>query len=444
VTAHALEPNWRRLPGFRDVSTHDWESARWQRTRSIRTVQALKEVFGPHLSDSLCREIHADQREAAVMPLLVPPQMLNAMDEHDLVADPVRRYMLPARFERERTWPSHPRAGRDSLREAEMWAVEGLVHRYPGKALVEMLSTCPQYCGHCTRMDIVGGDTPGVVKYRFRSVRRDRYELMLEYLRSTESVTDVVISGGDIANVPMPLLEQFVSRVLEIPHVREVRLASKSLIALPQHFLQSDVLSGLERLSRAAKEHDVELALHTHANHAGQVTPLVARASAALRGLGIHDLRNQGVLLRGVNDDAASLLALSAALRDGARITPYYLYMCDMIPNAEHWRTPLWQAQELQHSIMGHLPGFATPRIVCDVPGLGKLWVHQVDEYDRERGISYWRKSYRTPFEGHDAEAAERRHEYYDPIHTLPEAGRAWWAEREQRAQAPADLASPV
>ena len=255
------EPDWRRLPGFRDVTEAEWNSALWQRARSVRTVKALKGVFGPLLPDSLAEEIERDRRETAVMRMLVPPQMLNTMDERDLGSDPVRRYMLPARSEREQVWPSHPRATRDSLLEAEMWAVEGLVHRYPGKALVELISTCPQYFGHCTRMDLVGGDTPQVVKYRFRAVRRDRQAAMLEYLRVTDSVSDVVVSGGDLANVPMPLLEEFVTEILRIPHVRDVRLASKSLVTLPQHFLDSAVLAGLERLVREAHTRDVALAV---------------------------------------------------------------------------------------------------------------------------------------------------------------------------------------
>src|SRR5205085_10461008 len=81
------------------------------------------------------------------------------------------------------------------------------------------------------------------------------------------------------------------------------------------------------------------------------------------------------------------------------------------------------------HQIMGYLPGFATPRIVCDVPFVGKRWVHQLAEYDRERGISYWTKNYRTSIESTDAEALSRFSEYYDPIHTLPEAGHTWWRE---------------
>jgi lysine 2,3-aminomutase len=144
---------------------------------------------------------------------------------------------------------------------------------------------------------------------------------------------------------------------------------------------------------------------------------------------GIRDVRNQGVLLDGVNTEPTALLDLCFALLDGAKIMPYYFYMCDMIPFAEHWRLSVARAQELQHGLMGYLPGFATPRIVCDVPFVGKRWVHQLAEYDRERGISYWTKNYRTSIELEDPEALIRRYEYYDPIHTLPAEGQAWWAE---------------
>jgi lysine 2,3-aminomutase len=107
--------------------------------------------------------------------------------------------------------------------------------------------------------------------------------------------------------------------------------------------------------------------------------------------------------------------------------------MCDMIPNAEHWRIALWEAQELQLSIMGYLPGFATPRLVCDVPYVGKRWVHQVARYDRTRGISYWSKNYRTGLEAMDVDALNRVYPFYDPIDSLPAAGQAWWGKNCHR-----------
>jgi len=173
--------------------------------------------------------------------------------------------------------------------------------------------------------------------------------------------------------------------------------------------------------------------VHTHVNNARQVTPLVRKAVESLLDMGYRDVRNQGVLLRGVNTTPKELLELCFTLLDYGKIMPYYFYQCDMIPNAEHWRLAIHEAQQLQHDIMGYLPGFATPRMVCDVPFVGKRWVHQVKEYDRQLGISYWTKNYRTGIEADDAEALNRRYEYYDPIYTLPETGQNFW--RDTSAQ---------
>jgi lysine 2,3-aminomutase len=428
------EPDWTRLPGYKSVTKDEWESALWQRKNTVKSLAELKEVLGALLPDDLLAAMERDQRERATMSILITPHMINTLDERDLWGDPLRRYMLPAFDDRRTDWPSHPKASRDSLHEAEMWKVEGLTHRYPTKVLAELLSTCPQYCGHCTRMDLVGNNVPQVTKLKFNVPQKDRHQQILDYLRVTKEVRDVVVSGGDIANVPIQNLEKFVDTLLDIDHIRDIRLASKGLMGIPQHFLQSEVLSALDRLAKKAFERGVGLALHTHVNHANQVTPLLGRAAKALLSMGFRDVRNQGVLLRGVNDSSKDLLELCYMLQDHARILPYYFYMCDMIPNSEHWRVAVWEAQKLQHDIMGYLPGFATPRIVCDVPFVGKRWVHQVAEYDREKGISYWTKNYRTGIEMDDADALSRKYEYYDPIYTLPESGQAYWRAQSNAA----------
>lgn len=427
LLAPFVEPDWRRLPGFKNATRAEWESALWQRQHTAKNIRELKNIFGDSLSNELALEIERDQKERATMSLLIPPQMLNTMDEKDLRRDPVRRYMLPIISDRHPEWPNHPKAQRDSLHESEMWAVEGLTHRYPTKVLAELISTCPQYCGHCTRMDLVGNSVPQIQKRKFESPPQKRYDAIVEYLRKTPAVRDVVVSGGDIANVPIAQLEAFVSALMDIPNIRDIRLASKGLQGLPQHFLQDEVLRAFERLAKKSRERGVDLALHTHVNHAAQLTPLVAKAVKKLLEMGFRDVRNQGVILRGVNATSKDLLELCFTLLDHAKIMPYYFYVCDMIPNSEHWRVSIEEAQNLQHDIMGYLPGFATPRIVCDVPFVGKRWVHQVDSYDREKGISYWTKNYRTSIEASDPNALTRRYEYYDPVYTLSKSGREYW-----------------
>ncbi len=424
-----VEPDWTRLPGFREVTTEQWGSAQWQRAHTIKNLAELKRAFGDHLDDELYADIERDQRERATMSMLIPPQMINTMVESDLRGDPVRRYMAPALSDREQEFPSHPMAARDSLHEADMWAVEGLTHRYPTKVLAELIPTCPQYCGHCTRMDLVGNDTMQILKYKFEMKQNERWDAMLGYLRSTPSVRDVVVSGGDMANVPIKRLQEWLFQLFDIENIREVRIATKGLMGIPQHFLQDDVLQGYDAIAKRAHERGVEVAIHTHVNAAQQVTPLVGAAVGSLLDMGYRDVRNQGVLLRGVNTTASQILELCFMLLDHAKVLPYYFYMCDMIPNAEHWRLAVWEAQELQFAVMGYLPGFATPRFVCDVPFVGKRWVHMVSGYDRTKGISYWTKNYRTGIEDGDPDALTREHPYYDPIQTLREEGRRYWRE---------------
>ncbi|WP_114906425.1 KamA family radical SAM protein [Ornithinimicrobium murale] len=446
-----VEPDWTRFPGWREVTAAEWASVQWQRVHCIKNIKQLRELMGDLLTDAFYADLERDQAERATMSMLLPPQMINTMVSEmtwaegrmpaageeftaAFYADPVRNYMLPVFSDRRADWPSHPNSQRDSLHEHDMWVAEGLTHRYPTKVLAELLPTCPQYCGHCTRMDLVGNSTPQVTKLKLAGKPMDRHEAIIDYLKRTPTVRDVVVSGGDVANMPWKNLESFIDRVLDVDNIRDIRLASKALMGLPQHWLADDTVEGVARVSAKARSRGVGLAIHTHVNAAQSVTPLVADATKAMLDAGIRDVRNQGVLMRGVNATSEDLLDLCFALADGASITPYYFYMCDMIPFAEHWRTSLAEAQHLQHSIMGYLPGFATPRIVCDVPFVGKRWVHQVDTYDTERGISYWRKNYRTSIETEDVDVTSAEYVYYDPIYTLSTEGQAWWRQHSDAA----------
>ncbi|CAN5146545.1 lysine 2,3-aminomutase [soil metagenome] len=435
-----VEPDWTRFPGWQDVTAEDWRSVQWQRAHCIKNLRQLRSLWGDLVDDAFYADLERDQTERATMSMLVPPQMMNTMAPREtpagpgsfteaIYADPIRRYMLPVFSDRRTDWASHPHSTRDSLHEHDMWVAEGLTHRYPTKVLAELLPTCPQYCGHCTRMDLVGNSTPVIDKLKFDLKPVDRHAAMLDYLRRTPAVRDVVVSGGDVANMPWPRLEEFLTQLLAIENIRDIRLATKALIGLPQHWLQDDVRAGVERVATLARRRGVGVAIHTHANHAASITPIVADATRAMLDAGLRDVRNQGVLLNGVNADPHVLLDLCFALLDGAQIMPYYFYMCDMIPFSEHWRVSVGDAQDLQHQLMGYLPGFATPRIVCDVPFVGKRWVHQLADYDQELGISYWTKNYRTSIEAGDPDVLSRHYEYYDPIHTLPGSGQQWWRE---------------
>src|SRR5690349_12546970 len=188
------EPDWRRFPGWRDVTEADWRRAQWQRAHCVKTPAQLRAVLGDLVDESFYADLDRDRAERATMSMLLPPQMLNTMvpgTDGDLpaagadftaafLADPVRRYMLPVFSDRHPDWPSHPLATRDSLHEHDMWVAEGLTHRYPTKVLAELVATCPQYCGHCTRMDLVGTSTPTVTKLKLGQRPADRYDGLID------------------------------------------------------------------------------------------------------------------------------------------------------------------------------------------------------------------------------------------------------------------------
>jgi lysine 2,3-aminomutase len=288
-------------------------------------------------------------------------------------------------------------------------------------------------------MDLVGNSVPQVEKHKFELQPDARWDAMLDYLRKTPMVRDVVVSGGDVANVPIAKLEKFLMSLMDIPNIRDIRLATKGLQGLPQHFLQDEVLKALDRIAKRAWERNIDIAVHTHVNNAAQVTPLVGKAVRKLLEMGFRDVRNQGVLLRGINSTQKDMLELCFMLLDHAKIMPYYFYMADMIPNSEHWRLSIAEGMKLQHDIMGYLPGFATPRVTVDVPYVGKRWIHQLADYDRVKGISYWTKNYRTGIEADSEDALTRRYEYCDPVYTLPPEGQAYWKKKEsEKPKAPA------
>jgi lysine 2,3-aminomutase len=436
-----VEPDWQRIPGWRHVTRSEWEDAAWQRRNSIEIkfnratgrltgLEKLKEIFGKFIPDNLIESIARDQIEFATMQIRLPPHTVNTMNIENLWEDPVRRYMMPAADDRLRVYPiNHPKASRDSLHEKDMWVTPGLVHRYPWKVLLEPQFECPQFCGHCTRMDSVGASTPIIDKVKFTDPLTERLKKAAAHLRNeAPEVVDLTFSGGDPVYFPIEMLEQHVYQILdEMPHIRDIRFGSKALNNAPYQILQPKVLAGWRRIVQRAKERGVRMHFHTHVNHVNEVTPVMRKVVDELRDIGFRDIRNQGVILRGVNASAEDIMNLCYALIFHADITPYYFYICDMIPNSEHWRTSVSETQEIQMSIMGWFAGYYTPRFVCDVPFVGKRFIHQVVHYDKTYGVSWWTKNYRTADDRDDPIALERAYPFHDPIHTLPKEGQEYW-----------------
>jgi lysine 2,3-aminomutase len=297
--------------------------------------------------------------------------------------------------------------------------VPSLVHRYPDKVLFLVTSVCPVYCQYCTRSYAVGMDTPVVQKEHVGSAKN--WAAALDYIRSHAAVEDVVLSGGDVSRLKAATIAEIGAALLDIPNVRRIRLATKALSVQPMKFTSDDDWTGavLDLVHRGRKSFK-EVCIHTHFNHPNEVT---AEAESAMRRLHSEGVvvRNQTVLLRGVNDDSTTLRSLFKRL-GAINIHPYYVYLCDMVKGTEHFRVSLATAQRLEKEVRGVTAGFNTALFIVDTP-TGKRDVHSAEFYDRAHGVS----SFIAPIV-----APGRQLYYFDPLRTLGPSARQTWRTRSR------------
>jgi lysine 2,3-aminomutase len=237
----------------------------------------------------------------------------------------------------------------------------------------------------------VGNNTEAVTKASHKPTRK-RWEAMFQYIHDTPAVQDVVVSGGDAYYLQPDQLRLVGERLLATPHVKRIRFATKGLAVCPMRILDRGAdawTDAFVRLSDRGRALGKQVAMHTHFNHPCEVTWATERAARYLFERGVT-VRNQSVLLRGVNDDVATMAALIRRLAD-LNVQPYYVYQSDMVRGVEDLRTPLSSILHLVREIRGTIAGFMTPSFVVDLPGGGgKRLANSFDSYDETTGVSTW------------------------------------------------------
>jgi lysine 2,3-aminomutase len=277
----------------------------------------------------------------------ITPYFASLIDPDDPLC-PVRQQVVP----KGRELAAFTAMTSDSLAEDAHSPVPGLVHRYPDRALMMVTTLCASYCRYCTRSRIVG-DTHAAFS-------QGDYDAQIEYIRHTPQVRDVLLSGGDPLTLNLHVLENLLARLREIPHVEVLRIGSRVPVFLPMRI--DDALVGVLR-----KYHP--LWINTHVNHPNEITPELCAACERMADAGIP-LGNQTVLLAGVNDSVHIQRQLVHELVQ-MRVRPYYLYQCDLVPGAGHFRTPISKGIEIIEGLRGHTSGFAVPQYIVDAPGGG-------------------------------------------------------------------------
>ena len=277
----------------------------------------------------------------------VTPSMAALIDPSDAV-DPIARQFVPDARELER----QPNENADPIGDGLKSPVPGIVHRYPDRVLLKLVSVCPVYCRFCFRREMVG---PG----KSAALSESDLAVALDYIRSRPEIWEVILTGGD----PLILSPRRIAEVTEaigaIEHVKILRWHSRVPAVAPERITDQLV----QALRSSAKT--VYIALH--ANHPRELTDAAGTACARLIDGGVV-MVSQSVLLKGINDDADTLAALMKRFVE-MRIKPYYLHHGDLAPGTAHLRTTIAEGQALMRELRARISGLAMPTYVLDIPG---------------------------------------------------------------------------
>ena len=327
---------------FPGATVKDWNNWHWQIKQSVQSVAELSRYL--HLSDN---EIGISSEHAQNLPLRITPYYLSLLDP-DNPEQPLRKSVVPVFDE----YIVSKGEASDPLSEEHDSPVPNLVHRYPDRVLFLATGFCSTYCRYCTRTHMVAKDKCHIgIK---------AWEPALQYIASHPEVRDVLISGGDPLTMPDLHIEYLLRRLRSIQHVEIIRIGTKVPVVLPQRITRPLV-------NMLKKYHPLMISIHF--THAGEITPETKEACEKLANAGIP-LGSQTVLLRGINDNVASMKQLMQGLLR-IRVRPYYLYQCDPILGSTHFRTPIEKGVEIIHGLRGFTTGYAVPQFVIDAPGGG-------------------------------------------------------------------------
>jgi lysine 2,3-aminomutase len=310
-----------------------------------RTTRSAADLVAAGLASA--DALAALERVAARYAVSLTPDLGGLIDPTD-PHDPIARQFVPD--------PAELDAGAgelaDPIGDDANSPCEGIVHRYPDRVLLKLAHVCAVYCRFCFRREMVG---PG----RQRTLSPAALATALAYVRAHREIWEVILTGGDPLIVSARRLHGVMEALALIDHVKVARIHTRMPIAAPARITRE--------LARALKSSRKATYVVLHANHPRELTDAARAACARLIDAGIPML-SQSVLLRGVNDEAATLAELMRTLVE-CRIKPYYLHHGDLAPGTAHLRTTIPHGQALMRALQGHLSGLCQPAYVLDIPG---------------------------------------------------------------------------
>ncbi len=279
-------------------------------------------------------------------PVFVPLPFLARIQPGNL-DDPLLRQVLPLAEEEAESPVTY---SFDPLAEGSSKLSAGLLQKYEGRVLLVTTGACAVNCRYCFRRHFPYQESPKSIS---------QWKDAIQQIADDESIEEVILSGGDPLTLVDETLSQLVGQLDSTGHLKRLRIHTRLPIMIPQRINQEL----LETLAGSRMQSIVVI----HSNHEREFDQHVEQALKKLLSAGVT-LLNQSVLLRGINDDAETLIGLSKRLLE-CQVMPYYLHKNDPVIGTSHFEVSVERGRELIQAMRSKLPGYAVPRLVQEIAG---------------------------------------------------------------------------
>lgn len=277
--------------------------------------------------------------------LRVPRQFVKRMQSGN-PRDPLLLQVLAQANEMQ----SKPGFASDPLKESDYNPIPGLLHKYYGRVLLILTTSCAINCRYCFRRHF---------HYSENNINKENWQKILNYLSCDSSIEEIILSGGEPLLVKDKILKKMIKELESISHLKRLRIHTRLPIVIPER-ITSELIGILN-------QSQLQTIVVIHSNHANEINEDVKQALRKLKNNNI-ELFNQAVLLKNINDNAQTQIDLIKSLFS-AGVLPYYLHLLDPVQGAAHFYVNEKKALEILQEMQSKLPGYLVPKLVCEKPG---------------------------------------------------------------------------
>ncbi len=246
----------------------------------------------------------------------------------------------------------------DPLAEQQYNPLPGVLHKYQSRVLLTLRGACAVNCRYCFRRHF---------EYADNRIKKRDIDSIVDYIRDKPSVNEVIFSGGDPLMATDTQISELMTAFSALPQLKRLRFHTRLPVVVPERITQT--------LASLFEHSPLKIVVVVHCNHPNEIDANFHSHVKRLTRAGVQ-LFNQGVLLKGVNDNADTLVQLSEKLFD-SNIVPYYLFLLDKVSGTSHFEVDEQEAKQLITAVAAKLPGYLVPKLTRETPGLASkdMWV---------------------------------------------------------------------